>query len=60
MRKPINWVSLITGNKYSYFDYTNHGKGDIYRGFIDLPKNEYSYTLEYEVIDKPFLRWYKD
>ncbi len=47
--KPTHWVSLKTGNKYPYKEYCNHGKGGIYRGYKDLPKDEYPYTLTYGV-----------
>jgi len=46
--KPKFWVSLVTGNKYPYKEYANHGWGGIKRGKMDLPENEYPYTLEYE------------
>ena len=36
-----------TGNKYPIATYINHGKGGIYKGFKDLPKDEYPYTIEY-------------
>lgn len=46
--KPEYWVSLKTGNKYPYLKYCNHGKGGEYRGFMDLPKDEYPYTIQYK------------
>lgn len=46
--KPKFWVSLITGNKFPYKEYANHGKVIEYRGFKDLPENEYPFTIEYE------------
>lgn len=45
--KPKYWVSLITGNKYLYEDYSNHGYGGVKHGWNDLP-DEYPYTIEYE------------
>lgn len=36
-----------TGNKYSKQEYLNHGKGGVYKGFKDLPENEYPYTIKY-------------
>lgn len=44
--KPTYWVSLVDGSKYDYIKYANHGKGGTYRGYIDLPKELYPYTLE--------------
>lgn len=49
--KPKYWVSLVTGNKYPYKEYANHGWGGIKHGWSDLPKDEYPYTIEYE--EKP-------
>ena len=46
--KPKYWVSIKTGNKYSYLEYTNHGKIIEYRGYKDLPEEEYPFTIEYE------------
>jgi len=48
---PLNeyhkyWVSLLNGNKYLCSEYTNHGKGGTFRGFKDLPLNEYPFTTE--------------
>jgi hypothetical protein len=37
-----------TGNEYSIDEYCNHGKKGIYRGFKDLPKDEYPYTIKYK------------
>ncbi len=41
------YKSQITGNEYDYTKYTNHGHTGNYRGFEDLPTNEYPYTLIY-------------
>jgi hypothetical protein len=38
-----------TGNEYPKDEYCNHGKGGIYRGFKDLPEDEYPYTIKYKV-----------
>jgi hypothetical protein len=38
-----------TGNEYPKEEYTNHGHGGVYRGFKDLPKDEYPYTIKYLV-----------
>lgn len=43
--KPKCWKSLKTGKEYSYKDYCNHGKGGEYKGWLDLPKDEYPYTI---------------
>lgn len=48
MDKPKYYVSQLTGNKYLYSEYCNHGKGKEYRGFKDLPHDEYPYIIEYE------------
>jgi hypothetical protein len=61
-RKPLYHVSLVTGKKYPYDEYTNHGFGKMKCGFVpgegticfnDLPENEYPYTLEYAPDPKP-------
>lgn len=44
----IFYVSKVTGKKYSVEDYTNHGKGGFYKGFNDLPADEYPYSIEYK------------
>jgi hypothetical protein len=43
-----HWVGC-TGNEYSKEEYINHGKGGVYRGFKDLPKDEYPYTIKYKL-----------
>ena len=50
--EPLNWVSLKTGLKYSFEEYSNHGHGGIHRGKIDLPKDEYPYTIEYKPLKR--------
>ena len=50
--KPIFHVSEITGKKYPYAEYTNHGYGGVKHGFKDLPHDEYPYLLEYEPINQ--------
>ncbi len=56
--KPKYWKSLKTGNLYDYEEYSNHGHGGWHSGFVpgegmitknDLPKDEYPYTIVYEV-----------
>lgn len=42
------YLSKVTGNRYSKNEYLNHGKGGVYRGFKDLPKDEYPYMIERE------------
>lgn len=37
-----------TGKEYLKSDYANHGHSGFYRGFDDLPKDEYPYTIKYE------------
>jgi len=44
--KPVFYVSDVTGNKYPYDEYHNHGWGGIKRGFKDLPHDEYPYSTE--------------
>lgn len=63
--KPIYHVSLVTGKKYDYETYSNHGYSGIKCGFVhenggkewkcfnDLPTDEYPYTLEYAILPKP-------
>lgn len=46
--KPKFYKSLVTGKEYSYEEYINHGKGGIYRGFLDLPSDEYPYIVIYD------------
>lgn len=43
-----HWVGC-TGEEYSVVEYTNHGWGGIKKGFKDLPKNEYPYTIKYKI-----------
>lgn len=47
---PKFYKSDLTGNLYDYEKYKNHGGGDNYNGYLDLPKNEYPYSIVYEVI----------
>lgn len=42
---PAYYESKITGNRYSYSDYVNHGCGGYKMGYMDLPKDEYPYKL---------------
>lgn len=59
---PKNWVSLKTGNKYSFNEYSNHGYGGLSpinqyvwgaKRYLDLPKDEYPFTVEFTTkIDK--------
>lgn len=56
-RIPRNWRSLKTGNTFPYDEYVNHGYGGIHRGKKDLPKDEYPYTVDFEIIDDP--EWMK-
>jgi hypothetical protein len=46
----INWVSK-DGVKFDYAKYINHGKGCgiLDNGFLDLPKEGYPYTIEYDI-----------
>jgi hypothetical protein len=46
--RPAFHVSEVTGNRYPYDEYTNHGWGGVKYGFKDLPHDEYPYFLEYE------------
>lgn len=41
-----HWVGR-TGNEYPKSEYINHGHGGIYRGWKDLPLDEYPYTIKY-------------
>ena len=43
-----HWVGC-TGIEYPKEEYINHGEGGIKRGFKDLPKDEYPYTVKYKV-----------
>lgn len=45
--RPEYFKSLVTGNTFRYEDYANHGWGGIKRGRMDLPKDEYPYTILY-------------
>ena len=47
MDKPVFWMSLKTGNTYEYEAFCNHGQGGIYRNKMDLPKEEYPFTIVY-------------
>lgn len=44
-----HWVGC-TGNEYPKDEYDNHGHGGIYRGKLDLPRDEYPYTVKYEIV----------
>lgn len=46
-QKPAYYKSTITGKEYDYEIYCNHGHGGMYRGFMDLPKDEYPYDVIY-------------
>lgn len=46
--KSTHWKSLITGNTFCVKKYVNHGYGGLHHGFMDLPKEEYPYTLLFE------------
>ena len=39
---PSVWKSLLNGNKYN-----NHGYGGVKDGKMDLPKEEYPFTIIY-------------
>lgn len=43
---PKFFKSDVTGNLYDYERYRNHGHGAFQR-FIDLPKDEYPYSIIY-------------
>jgi hypothetical protein len=43
-----HYVSSL-GNEYPIHDYTNHGRGGIYREKLDLPHDEYPFTIKYSV-----------
>ena len=45
--RPRSFKSMITGNEYDYNEYSNHGQGGNYKGYRDLPKDEYPYTVIY-------------
>ncbi len=45
---PTHYVGC-TGNEYPKGEYINHGKGGVYCGFKDLPKDEYPYKMKYRV-----------
>lgn len=48
-----NYVSEISGNKYSKEEYINHGYGGTKHGLKDLPEDEYPYYYEpVEFLDK--------
>ncbi len=46
--KPKFWKSLLTKNLFPFYEYANHGKGRLYSGYKDLPKDGYPYTIIYE------------
>lgn len=52
--KPDLWLSLKSGKTYDYYVYANHGHGGIHMGKLDLPKDEYPYTIIYEEYKQPF------
>lgn len=54
--KPKFYKSLITQKEYSYDEYCNHGQGGVYRGFIDLPIEEYPYTVIYETTTPKYMQ----
>ena len=45
---PQKYKSLVSEKEYDYYEYKNHGKGGIYKNFLDLPENDYPYTLIYD------------
>ncbi len=45
---PDYWKSLKTGNEFDYYTYCNHGYGGIKKDKMDLPKDEYPYTIIYK------------
>lgn len=48
--KPEFYVSKVTGKEYDFTMYTNHGYGQIYRGFLDLPIDEYPFVIKYKKV----------
>ena len=42
---PAAYKSEVTGKQYSYDEYCNHGWGEIKQGYLDLPHDEYPYTV---------------
>ncbi len=38
----------MMGKEYPFEDYKNHGREEFVRGFKDLPKEGYPYTVKYE------------
>lgn len=44
-----HYVSKL-GNEYPKDEYANHGQGGVYRGYKDLPLDEYPYTIKYQTI----------
>lgn len=38
----------VSGTLYDKEEYANHGFGGIYKGFKDLPKDDYPYTKKYD------------
>lgn len=50
-RVATHWVSRL-GNKFLLIEYSNHGYGGIHHGTKDLPKDEYPYTIQFEVKKK--------
>lgn len=53
--KPMYYVSEITGNKYPYDDYINHGWGGIKYTYKDLPLDEYPYSVESKYEENPIV-----
>jgi hypothetical protein len=45
--RPEYFKSLVTGNTFRCDEYINHGWGGYKRG-LDLPKDEYPYTILYD------------
>jgi len=56
--KPLRYKSKITGNEYNCDEYLNHGNVIPYRGFKDLPAEEYPYSIIYEDANIPI--WMKN
>jgi len=46
MNKPAFYIS-ITGEKFPYGEYVNHGYGGVHRNAKDIPKDGYPYALEF-------------
>lgn len=45
--KPKFYKSSVTQKEYPYDEYANHGKGEPYKGYKDLPIEEYPYIILY-------------